>query len=187
MNTTCPELLKNLRLGQNPEVWDSFVRIYHKSVVRWIRQAGANPAEIEDIAQEAFLTVFRLIKDFERRKPGSFRSWIKTIIQLLVRHHASSRKTSKLALVDFDEMEIIEEDAGTLNDDRKELVNQAMQMIRGEFKDQSWEVFEQVYILEKSPREVAQAFGISVNSVYISTSRIMARLKTVVDQFIDAI
>ena len=187
MDTTCPELLKTLTLGQNQDGWNSFVRIYHKSIIRWAREAGANEAEVDDITQETFLTVFQHIGDFERRKTGAFRSWIKTIIQLLVRHHHYTRKTTRWKHFDFDTVEIAEEDPARDQFDRKELVHQAIRMLKTEFKQQSWEVFELVYIQEKTPQQAAQIAGVSVNSVYISTSRIIARLRVLVDEFIDSI
>jgi DNA-directed RNA polymerase specialized sigma24 family protein len=49
-------------------------------------------------------------------------------------------------------------------------------------QDSTWQAFWQTTIEEKSGQEVAAALGMTVAAVYLAKSRIMARLKDLIDQ-----
>lgn len=187
MNTTCPELLNRVRVLRNQDAWEAFVQIYHKTVVRWIRQSSGNRLENdrEDVAQEVFLVIFQRIGSFERERIGSLRGWMKSIVRNIVMKRLDpTRRRDNLALPE--EFDIVDHDSIQERDnDRLELIEQAKTLIRKDFKDSSWRAFEMIYVEGRSPREVSGLLGLSENAVYIATSRILAKIRSAVDQFID--
>lgn len=187
MNTTCPELLNRVRILRNQEAWESFVQIYYKTVVRWILLASGNRLENEreDVAQEVFLVIFQRIDTFERERIGSLRGWMKSIVRNVVMKRLDPTRNRNSVYLP-DEFDIADHDSIQERDnDRLELIEQAKTLIRKDFKDSSWRAFEMIYAEGKSPREVAERLGLSENAVYIATSRILAKIRSAVDQFID--
>jgi RNA polymerase sigma-70 factor, ECF subfamily len=64
-----------------------FSAVYHEwfhDVCRWARSLGCPDADIEDVAQEVFVTVQRRLPDF---KEGKLSSWLYTITARATRDH----------------------------------------------------------------------------------------------------
>lgn len=188
MNTTSPELLNQIRILKNDQAWNMFVQIYYKSVLRWLRESGTGIAddELEDLAQEVFIVIVRNVHKFERARVGSLRKWIKSIAAFIIlkRKSQRSQQSKVIQFDDFDSVEIL--DSATDEDDRMELVDQAVIMVRKEFAETSWQAFEMVYQQGKKPKQVSEELGLSVNAIYIATSRIIARVRQVTENYIDS-
>ena len=58
----------------------------------------------------------------------------------------------------------------------------AADQVRGEFRQSTWQAFWLTAVEGQDPRAAAQASGISVGAVYIARSRVMARLKSIIEQ-----
>jgi RNA polymerase sigma-70 factor, ECF subfamily len=66
------------------------------------------------------------------------------------------------------------------------IVKRALEMIRGDFEDRTWQSFWLTTIDGKSPVDIASEFGIGVDSVYQAKSRVLKRLREeLMDQFQD--
>lgn len=187
MNTTSPELLNQLRLLKDQEAWVTFVHIYYQSVSRWIREFGSisQNSEIEDLVQEVFIIIFQKVGHFEREREGSFRKWIKLIVRNVVlqklQKDLRQNRGGQFVVEDIPEKEA----AAELADDRLELIEQAIRYVKKDFSVNSWNAFELLYYQGLSPKEVAARLDITENSVYIATSRILGRIRSVIDQFVD--
>jgi RNA polymerase sigma-70 factor (ECF subfamily) len=79
----------------------------HGSAVRGVlRRMGAQPAEADDVAQDAFLTAFERIAEF--RGEGTFAAWVKKIAaRLYLRRLQRDRKLGAMTA------EAVEEEAET--------------------------------------------------------------------------
>lgn len=75
----------------------------HGSAVRYLlRRMGAQAAEADDVAQDAFLTAFQRITEF--RGEGTFAAWVKRIAaRLYLRRLQRERRLTELALEGGDE------------------------------------------------------------------------------------
>ena len=78
----------------------------HGSAVRYLlRRMGAQPAEADDVAQDAFLAAFERIAEF--RGEGTFAGWVKKIAaRLYLRRLQKERRLTALATEDAQESEI---------------------------------------------------------------------------------
>lgn len=83
----------------------------HGSAVRYLlRRMGAQAAEADDVAQDAFLTAFQRITEF--RGEGTFAGWVKRIAaRAYLRKLQKERRTIAFAEGEEDEIEAIDADA----------------------------------------------------------------------------
>ena len=58
----------------------------------------------------------------------------------------------------------------------------AAERVRVEFRRTTWDAFWMTAVEGKPPQAVAAALGLSVGAVYIARSRVMARLREVIEQ-----
>src|SRR3954462_10706131 len=75
--------LSDLRAGR-PTGWRRLVETFEPVVRHWCRHAGLQPADADDVTQEAFAKVRRGIGDFQ---PGNFVGWLYRITANAVRDH----------------------------------------------------------------------------------------------------
>ena len=61
----------------------------------------------------------------------------------------------------------------------------AAEQIRAEFRESTWEAFWRSYVEGQAIADVAQQLGMSAGMVYVSRSRIVARLRTKVKEIVD--
>ena len=64
---------------------------------------------------------------------------------------------------------------------RRRLFHWAAEQVRGEFRDSTWKAFWLTAVEGREPAAAAGAVGISVGAVYIAKSRVMARLRAVIE------
>ena len=57
------------------------------------------------------------------------------------------------------------------------VLQRALEQIRPQFQERTWQAFYRVTAEGQSPAEVAAALGMSVNAVYVARSRVLARLR----------
>jgi DNA-directed RNA polymerase specialized sigma24 family protein len=57
----------------------------------------------------------------------------------------------------------------------------AAEQVRGEFRQTTWQAFWLTAVEGQSAGAAAQASGISIGAVYIARSRVMARLKSIIE------
>jgi len=164
--------------------------IYSRCRYQW----GLKPADAENVGQEVFKSVSRSISRFRRRREGSFRKWLRIIIDNKCRDHF--RKTTEVAeggsiandlltrVVDEIDNERLEEGATELGE-KAILMRQAMKMVQGEFSARDWNIFWDIAIEDKDRKDTAQKFEVSDNVVYLAISRIRKRLKTVFEDLLD--
>ncbi len=68
---------------------------------------------------------------------------------------------------------------------RRELYLQAAELIKGEFRPDSWQAFELSVTGELTIEQVAERLGKSVGAIYTARSRIMFRLRETIAQLGD--
>jgi RNA polymerase sigma-70 factor (ECF subfamily) len=128
-------------------------------------------------------------------KDASFRRWLFAIARRLALkfvqrgrapHRAAGRGTGgsdMLQLLDS----LPEPDARTSSqfDDeyRTELICWAAERVRSEFRETTWQAFWRTCVLHESIADVAELLGVSAGSVYVSRSRIIGRIRQIVEEF----
>jgi RNA polymerase sigma-70 factor (ECF subfamily) len=135
--------------------------------------------------QDVILVVFREVAEFERRRQGAFRAWLRTILAHRVRDYFRGLKYRPTATGDsdflrrLDELESPDSALSRLWDSEhdRHVAASLMQRVQGDFAPVTWQAFRR-HALEGEPAvQVAEALGLSLNSVLLAKSRVLKRLR----------
>ena len=140
------------------------------------------------MVQEVFRTVWQNIAGFRRDRPtDSFRGWLWSITRSRVCDHYRARTghprafggtTAHARWQDIAENEA-ESPPGSSVDDGP--LRRALEYIRPEFRDGTWEAFCRAVVARQPTAEIADELGVSVNAVRKAKSRVLRRLREEVD------
>jgi RNA polymerase sigma factor (sigma-70 family) len=167
------------------------VAIYSPLIDRLARANGLQSADAADIAQEVFRAVAGAIDRYDPDPArGSFRGWLFRIARNLMINLLAARRIRPQATGDSDVQEMLDrvpapDGAETAFFDleyRRRIFVWAADQIRDEFRESTWQAFWLTAVEGQTPRAAAEASGISVGAVYIAKSRVMARLKSIIEQ-----
>lgn len=193
MTLSLPETRASLilRLPDPGDVaaWDQFVAIYGPVVFRLARRQGMQVADADDLVQEVLTAVARSIsKWLDRSDRGTFRAWLFRIARNASVNHLTRRSTRPLALWDDGDLEALAEVADVESplasqfdiEYRRELFRWASERVKQMFAETTWQSFWLTHVRQQPIGDVADQLGISVGSVYVGRSRVMARLRETV-------
>jgi RNA polymerase sigma-70 factor (ECF subfamily) len=179
-------LLDRLRLRPDEESWQRFDRLYRPLILRWLHRDPTLREDADDLAQEVLSVVYRGLPAFEhQQRVGSFRNWLRTIMDNRVKNHRRKHQNRPQALG----LEPNEGPLAQLADDDSELslrwdrehnehvVGQLLKLIAGEFNDVHVRAFHRYALEGASADEVAGELGVSTHVVLHAKSRILHRLR----------
>ena len=171
--------------------WERLVSLYTPLVYRWCRAGGLQPADAADIGQQVFLVVARKVGDFRRRPDGgSFRAWLRAITRSRLSDHFRAARTrgdragGRAAEHLSDVAEESDDSDPAAEGDEALLFRRAMELMRVEFEERTWQAFWQVVVEELPAAEVARRLGMSANAVYLARGRVLRRLR---EEFVDLV
>jgi RNA polymerase sigma-70 factor (ECF subfamily) len=185
------ELSSNLyRFGNQatPEWWLRFATLYAPVVRRWALRAGLPPADADDLLQQVRLAVCRGIATFQRN-PGSFTAWVYTITRRQIIDFYRERGRLPEAVGGTDFLQRLQQEPAPTEDAPTEpppealspLVRRAMDLVRTEFETRTWEAFRLVVMEQRETGDVAATLGMSPATVRQAKSRVLRRLRAVLD------
>jgi RNA polymerase sigma-70 factor (ECF subfamily) len=182
---TSVSLLDRLAAAPTDDDWRRLLDLYQPLLRAWLARAGVPPGEADDLTQEVLLVVFRKVGDFERRGPGAFRAWLRTILAHRVRDYFRGCRNRPAAAggSDFqralDELESPDSALSKLWDREHDehVAASLLRRVQGDFAATTWQAFRR-HVLEGEPAaRVAQDLGLSLNSVLLAKSRVLKRLR----------
>jgi RNA polymerase sigma-70 factor (ECF subfamily) len=171
------------------------VRLYTPLVCYWCRKLDVPAQDIADVTQEVFRAVAASIHRFHRDRPGdTFRGWLRTITRSKVIDYIRARREEPVAAGGTTALFRLSQQADNLDDDdegeiplRNALFHDALQLIRSEFREPTWQAFWMVTVDGKSPQDAAAELGLSPGAVRVAKCRVLQRLRAVLlentDQF----
>jgi RNA polymerase sigma-70 factor (ECF subfamily) len=186
---TSVSLLGRLAGAPTDDDWRRLVDLYQPLLVAWAVRAGAQAADADDLAQDVLLVVFREVGGFERRQPGAFRAWLRTILVHRVRDYFRGQQYRPTATGDSDflrRLDELESPESTLSrlwdrDHDEHVAASLMRRVQGDFATATWEAFRR-HALEGEPAaRVAAELSLSLNSVLLAKSRVLKRLRQELD------
>jgi RNA polymerase sigma-70 factor (ECF subfamily) len=61
--------------------WKDLTDLYRPLIIGWLRRQGVAARDLDDLSQEILLSVVKYLSSFEHSgRPGTFRSWLRTIV-----------------------------------------------------------------------------------------------------------
>lgn len=188
-SSTSLSLLSRVRASE-PAAWERLTRLYGPVVYRWARQAGLQPQDASDVMQDVFQSLTTNIGKFEHQaNGGGFRGWLWTIARNKIRDHYRHLKGKAQAAggtAALDQIHQLPEsppetstESGSI--EIGNLHRRAMELVRGDFEERTWQAFWRTAVEGDAPADVAGDMGISVWAVYKARSRVLGRLRQELD------
>jgi RNA polymerase sigma factor (sigma-70 family) len=182
---TRASLLVQLRDGTNHAAWQEFLKLYGPVVYGFARKRGLQDADAADVMQDVMRSVSGAIArlDYDRNQ-GTFRGWLFTISRNKIYNFLSARRIRPQAAGDSSVDRILDShpddhesaDVWEMEYQRR-LAALAMERIRGEFQEKSWQAFWLTAVEGLAAGDVSKQIGLSAGAIYVAKSRVLARLK----------
>jgi RNA polymerase sigma-70 factor (ECF subfamily) len=190
--TTRPSLLFRLRNAQDTLAWGEFVELYAPMIHHFCRKQGLQEADAADITQEVLGRLVRAMPqlDYDPER-GSFRGWLFTAVRNRLRDFFDHQRRHLQASVDsamqrgLDALPSRERslEEEWEQDYRRRLYTAAAAIVRRDVTETTWRAFSLTVVEGRPAPQVAAELGLSVASVYLAKSRVMARLRAEVRQW----
>ena len=170
--------------ADDPEAWRRLVQLYGPLVYSWGRRSGLRDEDAADLLQEVWRAVAAGIARFQRDPgSGSFRGWLWTIARNKLRDHFRARRQLPEAVGGSEARERMQELPEAEPADESEggggggLLHRALDLIRGDFEERTWQAFWRTTVDGQPAAEVASELGMAVDAVYQAKSRVLRRLR----------
>jgi RNA polymerase sigma-70 factor (ECF subfamily) len=183
---TRPSLIVRLQGQRNEQAWEEFVRAYEPFLNSVVARRGVPVRHVPDVTQQILSAIARSVEQWtDDGQPASFRRWLTRIARnIVIRYMAKERRTpgGQGGTEWLDELREVpaEPDQAQLQEYDFELIAWAAEQVRGEFRATSWTAFWETLVEDRSVEEVSKRLGVSPGSIYMSRSRIMARIRTII-------
>lgn len=179
-------LLVRLRT-MDSEAWDQLVSLYAPLVYHWCQKMGLDEQDIPDVVQEVFKSVSTAIHRFHKDRPSdTFRGWLRTITRSKAFDHyrrqqrqpqATGGSVAQRQLTqceDWIDDESIDQASGSAYN---ALFLRALEVIRKDFREPTWQAFWRVVVDGRSAAEVAEELNMRPGTVRVAKSRVLHRLR----------
>lgn len=180
--TTKKSLLEAIHEG-NEVSWREFYDTYRPLVILRGSDFRLNAAELEDLMQMVLLDIFKSGKKFRYdRKQGRFRDYLRRIITHNAIDLIRKRKNCELCDIDLSQFEDEVSEERWLVEWQQHILKQAMEQLKLQLEDITFQAFEFYAIKEEPAENVAKFLKIPVGMVYVAKSRALAKLRKIVNQ-----
>ena len=176
-------LIVRLKSPSNELAWRDFVSTYEGFLNQLARRQGVPERHVPDVTQQILLTIAKSIDGWsDDGNAASFRRWLCTVSRNIVIRFMSRERRQAGGVGGSDlvaRLERIEDKSDERHVLRyqHELIVWAAEQVRHEFLETSWQAFRATVIEDRPVDIVASELGVTVGSIYMSRSRIMARIR----------
>jgi len=185
MVETRTTLLMRVRDPADAESWREFFALYEPLLLSYVRRRGLAEHDACDVVQEVFANLVRVLPGFElERERGRFRTWLWRVTHNAVvdwsrrrgrraRAEEEARKETPVA----QGPEETELESEWLAAHRRRVLEFALQQVRSQSQERTWQCFELHILQGRSSGDVAAELGLTANSVYVNASRVLAKVR----------
>lgn len=185
MSATPLSLLDRLRKASPTSAdWQRLQTVCLPLIQSWLRRTPGIRDEADDLAQEVFLLLFRLLATFERRRDGSFRAWVRQITVNRIR--AFQRTRRKRPLSGNDEIRqfllLLEDPNSDLSqqwdrDHDESVTRHLLDLVKPDFKPATWQAFTRFALDGRPAAQVARELAISESAVVQAKFRVLKKMR----------
>lgn len=183
-------LLQRLKNWQDQSSWQEFFDTYWKLIYRVALKAGLTETEAQDVVQETMVSVAKHMPAFKYDPAiGSFKAWLLKLTRWRIldqfrkrgplRHQSLSQDTATGTrtvdkVVDPKSQDL---DAVWNAEWEKNLLDAALLKVKRRVDAQKYQIFD-LYVNKAWPAaKVADAFGVSIEQVYLAKHRVTDVIK----------
>ena len=193
--STSVSLLERVKT-RDPEAWRRLVTLYGPLVYGWCRKSGLQVADTADVCQEVFAAVAASMTKFRRDRPDdSFRAWLWTISRNKIMDHFRRRQkhaqpeggtdAQQLFAQIPDELPASSSSTDSSFGDAGGLERRALELLRSEFEDRTWQAFWRMAVDGQTAAEIADDLGMTKKAVRQAKFRVVRRLRLELDGLVD--
>ncbi len=189
--STSRSLLLRIK-DDDAEAWDRLISLYTPLVYYWCQKQQLAEQDIPDIVQDVFRAVASNIGRFRKDRPGdTFRGWLRTITRSKVTDHFRKQQKQpnavggSVAQQRFAEVPDFEDDDSVDEPAVQSLFLRALELIKADFQDQTWQAFWGVVVDGKLAKDVAEELSMRPGTVRVAKSRVLQRLRQELGDVID--
>lgn len=171
--------------------WQALCDIYSPLVYSWVRQAGLDGNDAEDIVQDVFRKVFGNLRSFHRDRQGdTFRGWLWTITRNEVRGWFRRQKAAVAKPQGGTEAQIqmasvadwVSDDSaiGEIQTDQNtetQMIRRAAEAIKNDFAEHTWQAFWRLTVEGHTAADIAADLDMTAVGVRQAKFRVLARLR----------
>ncbi|MES2788038.1 MAG: sigma-70 family RNA polymerase sigma factor [Planctomycetota bacterium] len=186
---TRPSLIIKLTDQRNELAWAEFLCAYEPFLIQLVRRRGTPERHVSDVTQQLLMAIAKTVEGWKPDgREASFRRWLSRVarnvaLKYLIRER---RQISGQGGTEF--LQQMEREPDLADHERQdgqyehELIVWAAEQVRGEFRESSWKAFWATQVEGKSVADAAAEIGVSAGSIYMSRSRIFARIREKIDE-----
>lgn len=183
--STSRSLIQRVRV-KDPEAWHRLIVLYSPLVWHWCRKMELPAQDAADIFQDVFQAVALHLQQFRLEQPGdTFRGWLRTITKNKVHDHYRNRRHEPQAAGGSEAQawwtripDVTNRiDTGDQSDEENELFRRALDIIKSDFEESTWQAFWRVAVDGRTPQDVAHELGMSQGAVRVAKCRVLHRLR----------
>lgn len=180
---TRPSLIVRIAGQQNELAWTEFVLAYEPFLRQLVERQGVPPRHVPDVTQQVLWAITRSVEGFrDDGSPASFRRWVSRVARNAALKFMSRQRRQIGGEGGTDLLRLLEQAPDPALDPPGqeydyELIRWAAEQVRGEFRETSWQAFWATLVEGRSVADVAAQLGLTPGSIYMSRSRIMARIR----------
>jgi len=179
-----------LKGERNDHAWAEFVSVYEPFLRRLVARQGVPERHVPDVTQQVLLAIARSVEGWQDDgQSASFRRWLKRVARNVVSRFMSRERREAGGQGGTDLLELLGNVPEVTDEKARkymhELVVWATEQVRGEFRETSWKAFWGTLVDGRSVAEVAAELGVTPGGIYMSRSRITARIRAKVKEVID--
>lgn len=192
MDATRLSLLQRLRNPADNVAWGEFLRIYEPLLTSYVRSRNVPDHEAASVVQNVIVTLWRTLPTFQLDKQrGRFRTWLfQVTVNAVTDHFRRKQRIGKHEIgmaEDAPEPAVVDPspDANWDREFEQRLYHVALEQVRAQSNETTWTCFEKYTLGNRSAEDVAAELGMLPNTVRKNASRILARIREVVQQHIE--
>jgi RNA polymerase sigma-70 factor (ECF subfamily) len=187
--STRPSLLIRVRDPRDADAWAQFVGLYGPLIYQYARRRRLQDADAADLTQTVLQAVAAGVRRLDYAPGrGSFRGWLFQIVRRQLWKLLARQRRTHGGCGGADAPQVLENLPAREEEDlwereyERRLFLWAAEQVRGRFEEATWQAFWRTAVEGQSPREVGQALGMSLGSVYTARSRVLGRLRKAIQE-----
>jgi RNA polymerase sigma-70 factor (ECF subfamily) len=181
-------LILRLRNRDDVAAWHHFVSLYEPVIYRVARRRGWQHEDARDLVQDVLMAVARAVGSWDPTGSGRFRSWLFRVLQnRLVDQFrrrgslATAMGGSSMALRIQQHADPQEHLSAEIEQEyRRQVFLRAADQVRQQVQSTTWQAFWRTSVDGESVEDTARELEMTVGAVYIARSRVLARLRQLV-------
>jgi RNA polymerase sigma-70 factor (ECF subfamily) len=191
MLDTPRSLLQRLAENADQADWRRLVVLYQPFISRWLRRAGVEDADAEDLGQEVLTVVVKEVPEFRHSQAtGAFRKWLRTVVVNRTRGYWRSKQSRPQLQEGSAVLDGLEDPSSGISGewDREHdahLTKRLLDSLEGEFSPTTWAAFRRQVVDGINAADTAAELGMSTNAVLVAKSRVLRRFRAEAAGLID--